>query len=126
MALADRIRRYVPVRHCDSATAAILGGTLPSAAVRKAGVAMSQRRSVAGAEALDFGAVAAVLLRGTCWGDLWLIADDDVLGDHPDIATGGLPVVRFAELPHLQRLDAASLQALGLLKRTFPTARVLQ
>jgi hypothetical protein len=72
------------------------------------------------------GAVAAVLLRGTCWGELWLVADDDVLADHPDIAAAGLPVVCFVELPHLQRLDAASLRALGIVKRTSPTARVLQ
>lgn len=75
---------------------------------------------------LDAGDLAAVLLRGTGWGDVWLIADDEALADHPDIATAGLPVIRFAELPHLQRLDAASLQALGIVKRTFPTARVLQ
>ncbi|MGH7785388.1 MAG: hypothetical protein ACRERC_00890 [Candidatus Binatia bacterium] len=87
---------------------------------------MSQCRGVAGGEALDAGDLAAVLLRGTCWGDVWLIAGDDVLGDHPDIAAAGLPVVRFAELAHLQRLDPNALQALGIFKRTFPTARVLQ
>jgi len=54
------------------------------------------------------------------------VADDDVLADHPDIGAAGLPVVRFAELPHLQRLDPEGLRALGLVKRTFPTARVLQ
>lgn len=126
MALADRVRRYVPMRRCDSATAAILGDTLPRATARTEVVATSQRRSVAGTPVLEAGAPAAVLLRGTCWGEVWLIADDDVLDDHPDIATAGLPVVRFAELPHLERLDAAARRALGLVKRSFPTARVLQ
>ena len=59
-------------------------------------------------------------------GDLWLIADDDVLAEQPDIVRSGLPLVRFSELEHLQRLDAASLLALGVVKRTFPRARVLQ
>jgi hypothetical protein len=74
----------------------------------------------------DAGALAAVLLRGTVWGELWLIADDDVLADHPGIAGTGLPIVRFAELAHLERLGAVELGALGIVKRAFPTARVLQ
>ncbi|MBX3026965.1 hypothetical protein KF840_18825 [bacterium] len=78
------------------------------------------------AEPITDGTVAAVLLRGTCWGELWLIAGDDVLAEHPDVERSGLPVVRFAELPYLHRLDAEGLRALGLVKRTWPTARVLQ
>lgn len=129
MALADRIRRYVPVRQCDTATGATVRDTLPHAAAGRTlgeGVALSHCRIVAVGGLLDTGTLAAVLLRGTCWGEVWLVADDEVLADHPDIFADGLPVVRFAELPHLQRLDAASLQALGIVKRTFPTARVLQ
>ena len=115
MALSERVRRYAPatLRHATPATTFL-------------SVAVSQCRSVASAENVESGEPVAVLLRATCWGDLWLIADDDVLSEHPDIADAGLPVVRFAELPHLQRLDAVSLQTLGLVKRTFPTARVLQ
>ena len=107
----------------------MLPDALPHAALRRAspeGVALSHGRSGVRAGLLDSGGLAAGLLRGTCWGDVWLIAADDVLGDHSDIERSGLPVVRFAELPHLQRLDADALRTLGLVKRTFPTARVLQ
>jgi hypothetical protein len=77
-------------------------------------------------ERVDCGDLIAVLVRDTLWGEVWLIADDAVLIEHADIATSGLPVLHFAEVPHLQQLDAESLRALGIVKRTFPTARVLQ
>lgn len=109
MALSKRVRRYAP------ATLRHLRQPPP----------LSQCRSVASAD-FDTGALAAVLLRAMCWGDVWLIADDDVVADHPDIETSGLPVVRCAALPNLERLDAESLRALDIVKRSFPTARVLQ
>jgi len=128
MALADRVRRYAPatLRHATPELRPLtLGDARPRGGDPQA-VALSQCRSVAKAETIESGAPVAVLLRGSVWGDLWLVADDDVLAEHPDILGSGLPVVRFAELPHLQRLDAASLQALGIVKRTFPTSTVLQ
>ncbi len=102
---------------------------LTEAPRRPPSVSSVSRIASAGGKITDLvtdGAPAAVLLRGTVWGDVWLIANDDVLRDHPDIATSGLPIVRYVELPHLQRLDAASLQSLGIVKRTFPTSTVLQ
>jgi len=75
---------------------------------------------------LDAGNPAAVLLCATIWGDIWLVADDDVLTEHPDIEASGLPVIRFDEVPRLSKLDGSGLRALGLVKRAFPTARVLQ
>jgi hypothetical protein len=70
--------------------------------------------------------LAAVLLRGTIWGDVWLIADDDVLRENTDIARGNVPVLRFAEVDHLRRLGTEGMRALGIIKRAFPTARILQ
>jgi hypothetical protein len=114
MALSERVRRFAPatLRHATPTTLDA--------------VATVACRSVANVEGPDFGDPIAVLLRGTLWGEMWLIADDTVLIEHADIATSGLPVLHFAEVPHLQRLDADSLRVLGIVKRNFPTARVLQ
>ncbi|MGE3993580.1 hypothetical protein [Pseudorhodoplanes sp.] len=79
-----------------------------------------------GADPIETGTIAAVLLRGSVIGDAWLVADDDALAEHSDLAQSGLPVFRFAEVPFLAQLDAEALRAVAACKRAFPTARVLQ
>lgn len=79
-----------------------------------------------GTDPIETGTIAAVLLRGSMIGDAWLVADDDALAEHPDIAQSGLPVFRFAEVAFLARLDAGELRAVAACKRAFPTAGVLQ
>jgi hypothetical protein len=74
----------------------------------------------------DAGELAAVKLRSTIIGDLWLVADDDALAEHPDIIRAGLPVFFFDEVQMLRGKTPAQLKALGLVKAEFPTSRVLQ
>jgi hypothetical protein len=75
---------------------------------------------------LDAGELAAVKLVNTVIGDCWLVADDDALAEHPDIIRAGLPVFFFDEVEQLRGKTTAELKAIGLLKTTFPTSRVLQ
>jgi len=75
---------------------------------------------------IDISDVAAVKLVNTVIGDLWLVRDDRALVDHPDIVRSGLPVLFFDEIDRLQSKTPAELAAIGIVKRTFPTGRILQ
>ena len=74
----------------------------------------------------EAGTIAAVLMRGTVIGDLWLVANHDALAEFPEILRAGLPVIFFDEVEHLRDKSPADLQTLGIVKTVFPTARVLQ
>jgi hypothetical protein len=74
----------------------------------------------------DSGELAAVKLRNTSIGDLWLVADADTVAEHPDIIRSGLPVFFFSEVETLRGKTVAELMAIGMVKTTFPTSRVLQ
>lgn len=74
----------------------------------------------------DAGHVAAVKLRNTAIGDVWLIADAAALADHPDIIRSQLPVFFFDEIEQLHGKTPAELKAIGMIKAIFPTGRVLQ
>lgn len=74
----------------------------------------------------DAGELAAVKLRNTLIGDVWLVADAEALAEHPDIIRSGLPVFFFDELEQLRGKTAAELRPIGMVKATFPTSRVLQ
>ena len=75
---------------------------------------------------LDAGDLVAFKLVNTSIGDVWVVADDDTLVDHPDIIRAGLPVFYFDELEQLRGKTPAELKAIGLVKGTFPSSRVLQ
>lgn len=70
--------------------------------------------------------VRAALLRNTAMGDLWLVSDEETLVDHPDILRSGLPVIFFDEVEQLRGKTLEELRALGAVKASFPTSRVLQ
>lgn len=74
----------------------------------------------------DAGELAAVKLVNTIIGDLWLVADADVLAEHPDIIRAGLPVFFFEEIEGLRGKTPAELQAIAMVKAEFFTSRVLQ
>lgn len=74
----------------------------------------------------DAGELAAVKLRNTVIGDLWLVADTGTLAKHPDILRAGLPVFFFDELEQLRGKTPAELKAIGMVKAEFPTSRMLQ
>jgi hypothetical protein len=74
----------------------------------------------------DAGQLVAFKLVNTVIGDLWLVADEDALADHPDIIRSGLPVIFFDEIEQLRGKTVAELRAIGLVKAEFPTSRVLQ
>lgn len=92
------------------------------------GTAVSQKSAAQHVPALDAdaGELAAVKLRNTIIGDVWLVADAEALADHPDIIRSALPVLFFDELEQLRGKAVAELQAIGMVKATFPTSRVLQ
>ena len=75
---------------------------------------------------LTNGTIAAVKLVNTVIGDLWLVADVGTVAEHPDILRSGLPVFLFDELEELRGKTPAELMAIGMVKATFPTSRVLQ
>lgn len=70
--------------------------------------------------------LAAISLRDTAVGTVWLVADEAILAEHVDIANSRLPVFLFDEIPHLANLDRRGLAAVATVKLHFPTARVLQ
>jgi hypothetical protein len=74
----------------------------------------------------DAGELAAVKLRNTLIGDVWLVADPEALAEHPDIIRAGLPVFFFDEVEMLRGKTPAELKAIGMVKAEFPTSRVLQ
>ena len=74
----------------------------------------------------DASQVAAVKLVNTVIGDIWLLADADALAEHPDIIRSGLPVFFFDEVEMLRGKTPEELKAIGMVKATFPTGRVLQ
>jgi len=74
----------------------------------------------------DSGELAAVMLRGTVLGDVWLIADAETLVEQPDIIRSALPVFFFDEVETLRGMAPEELKAVGMMKATFPTGRVLQ
>lgn len=80
------------------------------------------------APALDAaaGELAAVKLRNTIIGDVWLVADQEALADHPDIIRSGLPVFFFDEIAQLRGKTPAELKAIAMIKTEFPTSRVRQ
>lgn len=57
----------------------------------------------------DGGQPAAVWLRDTVVGDVWLVADTEALADHPDIIRSGWPVFFFDEIERLD-IEAAALR----------------
>ena len=87
---------------------------------------LAARRKAAAQDIGEACAPAAVLLSGTLMGDVWLIADDEVLIEHPDIEASRLPTFTFSEVPYLARLDDAALAAVSACKRAFPTGRILK
>lgn len=74
----------------------------------------------------DAGELAAVKLRNTVIGDVWLVADSEALAEHPDIIRSGLPVFWFDEVEQLRGKTPAELRAVAMVKTVFPTGRVLQ
>jgi hypothetical protein len=74
----------------------------------------------------DAGELAAVMLRKTVIGGVWLVADDEALADHPDIIRSGLPVFLFSEVEQLRGKTPAELKAFGMMKAAFPTSRLVQ
>jgi len=74
----------------------------------------------------DAGHIAAVMLRATIIGDVWLVADDDTLADHLDMIRSGLPVFYFSEVEQLRDKTPAELKAIGMVKAIFPTSRAVQ
>lgn len=74
----------------------------------------------------DTGKLAAVMLRGSVVGDVWLVADTEALAEHPDIIRSGLPVFFFDEIERLRGKTVDELRAIGMVKTVFPTGRVLQ
>jgi hypothetical protein len=75
---------------------------------------------------VDAGNLAAVKLRATVIGDVWLVADDDALADNLDIIRSGLPVFFFDEIAQLRGKTPTELKAIAMIKTEFPTSRVLQ
>jgi hypothetical protein len=73
----------------------------------------------------DAGELVAVKLRNTAIGDVWLVADDDALAEHPDIIRSGLPAFWFDEIEQLRGKTPAELKAISKVKAEFPTSRVL-
>jgi len=74
----------------------------------------------------DAGELAAVKLRNTVIGNVWLVADSEALADHPDIIRAGLPVFFFKEMEQLRGKTPEELKAIAMVKAVFPTGRVLQ
>ncbi|MBI3782618.1 MAG: hypothetical protein HY270_04380 [Deltaproteobacteria bacterium] len=74
----------------------------------------------------DAGELAAFKLMATAIGDVWFVADAEALADHPDIIRAGLPVFFFDEVNQMRGKTVAQLHAIGMVKGTFSTARVLQ
>lgn len=74
----------------------------------------------------DTGELTAVKLTRTVMGDVWLVADDDALAENPSIIRSGLPVFFFDEVERLRGKTPEELKAIGMVKATFPTSRVLQ
>jgi hypothetical protein len=96
----------------------------------KVASALVGRTSIAGRQQstldADAGELAAVLLRKTVISDVWLVADDGTLADHPHILRSGLPVFLFSEVEQLRGKTRDELKAIGMVKAVFPTGRVLQ
>jgi hypothetical protein len=74
----------------------------------------------------DAGEIAAARLANTVIGDCWLVKDEKALLDNPDIIRSGLPVFFFDEVERLRGKTPGELKAIGMVKATFPTSRVLQ
>jgi len=70
--------------------------------------------------------VTAVKLSNTVIGDVWLVADREAAAENPDILGSGLPVFFFDEVEHLRGKTVEELRAIGRIKVTFPTSRLLQ
>lgn len=71
--------------------------------------------------------VAAVKMSSPRFGELWLVADERVLEDNPDIEASGLPVVFFEEVAVLEGLKdhPNEIRAFLELKRCFPRGRTV-
>lgn len=74
----------------------------------------------------DTAEIAAVKLRNTSIGDVWLVSDAEALAEHPDIIRSGLPVFYFSEVDQLRGKSFEELWAIGMVKAVCPTGRVLQ
>ena len=70
--------------------------------------------------------IVAAKFTGTVIGDVWVIADAEVLVEHPDIIRSGLPVFFFDEVEQLRGKSIDELRAIAMVKTEFPTGRVLQ
>jgi hypothetical protein len=68
--------------------------------------------------------MAAVMLTNTAIGNVWMVANEDALAENPDIPA--LPVFSFSEVEMVRGKTPAELTAIGVVKATFPTGRVLQ
>lgn len=56
---------------------------------------------------------------------IWLVADQGVLDEHPDITASGAGVFFFDEIEQLRGRPADELRALCATKAVFPAARIL-
>ena len=70
--------------------------------------------------------IVAVKITGSLVGDAWVVADTQVLADHPDILRSGLPVFFFDEVEQLRGKSIEELRAIAMVKTEFPTGRVIQ
>ena len=62
---------------------------------------------------------------GTAMGEVWLIADFDVLNEEPDIADSGLPIFTLAEFATLAGKGVAGRRVAAVVKRGWPTVTVV-
>lgn len=89
-------------------------------------LALVSNSDVPGRFDIESSRLAAAKFVNTVIGDIWVVADDDALSEHPDIIRGGLPVFYFSEVGQLAGRTAEDLQAIRQVKAVFPTGRVLQ
>ena len=94
----------------------------------KVGAAWDEQGPQAGGSGFDLngGTIVAVKFINTVIGDIWVIADADVLVEHPGIIRARLPTFFFDEVQKLRGKSIEELQAIAMVKAEFPTSRVLQ
>jgi len=124
-AITPELRQALIENKTDILTA-ITSGKGANIARQERGALDSLSSETAATADLTSGTIAAVKLVNTIIGDVWLVADDATLSEHPDIIRGGLPVIFFDEVEQLRGKTPAELKAIGMVKATFPTSRVLQ
>ena len=105
------------------------GGTPAKVAkAAKVGAARDEQGPQAGGSGFDLngGTIVAVKFINTVIGDIWVIADAEVLVEHPDIIRARLPTFFFGEIEKLRGKSIDELRAIAKVKTEFPTSRVLQ